>query len=397
MHRSPRGNFYLVDHRDALIIGENCPKQELFRQESQYYTTKKSSNNERHNISQLFREIRYGSYGAAPKPDKDEKPQSKRGRMNNDCVPTWKNAPFSVDVDKFPNFSVFPAYLSAVVSTTCNSVSLHYSALFNRFNINNSQRCIEVKVKVPAYGASKGCKDSVTESTYILPPNSSFFMADMKNFKEISRFTPTDGYHVITIDPPWRNKSVRRGKTYATGQDFHLYLDIPSLLQKCGSVVAVWCTNKRAHISYVLNNLFKTWNLILLETCFWLKVTDKGIPIVPFDSTHKKPYELLFISQHRKNYQHTEFLESDIDNLVEFPIGLLPDGEFNKDMGKDKFIIASIPCVQHSRKPPLTMLKERYFVDRDINCLEIFARSLNSGWCSVGNEVLLFQNKLYYT
>jgi len=55
------------------------------------------------------------------------------------------------------------------------------------------------------------------------------------------------------------------------------------------------------------------------------------------------------------------------------------------------FVFSSIPCAIHSKKPNISGIIEPYTV-RKPNCLELFARNLNSGWTSWGNEPLRHQH-----
>ncbi|XP_065608060.1 N(6)-adenine-specific methyltransferase METTL4 isoform X2 [Cyrtonyx montezumae] len=59
-------------------------------------------------------------------------------------------------------------------------------------------------------------------------------------------------------------------------------------------------------------------------------------------------------------------------------------------------LIVSIPCSLHSHKPPLTAVLAE-FIKPGVECLELFARNLQPGWTSWGNEVLKFQHIDYFT
>lgn len=45
-------------------------------------------------------------------------------------------------------------------------------------------------------------------------------------------------------------------------------------LIKPNSLVVVWCTNSPAHISSVQHRFMAKWNLKLLATWYWIKVTN---------------------------------------------------------------------------------------------------------------------------
>ncbi|XP_078009611.1 N(6)-adenine-specific methyltransferase METTL4 isoform X5 [Phascolarctos cinereus] len=61
----------------------------------------------------------------------------------------------------------------------------------------------------------------------------------------------------------------------------------------------------------------------------------------------------------------------------------------------DHKLIVSVPCTLHSHKPPLTEVLKDYIMP-DAECLELFARNLQPGWTSWGNEVLKFQHIDYF-
>ncbi|XP_065185508.1 uncharacterized protein LOC135816069 [Sycon ciliatum] len=57
--------------------------------------------------------------------------------------------------------------------------------------------------------------------------------------------------------------------------------------------------------------------------------------------------------------------------------------------------LVSIPSRVHSHKPPLSDILQPY-IPRDVRCLELFSRTLTSGWTSWGNEVLALQHVDFY-
>ncbi|CAL1532434.1 unnamed protein product [Lymnaea stagnalis] len=59
------------------------------------------------------------------------------------------------------------------------------------------------------------------------------------------------------------------------------------------------------------------------------------------------------------------------------------------------FVLSSVPCSLHSKKPPLSDILMPYLPLAPKN-LELFARNLTSGWCSWGNEVSSINRKFYY-
>jgi hypothetical protein len=149
------------------------------------------------------------------------------------------------------------------------------------------------------------------------------------------------------------------------------------------SIVAVWVTNRPKYKRFLIDKLFPAWDLELLGEWYWLKMTTAGDPVMPLNSTHRKPYE-------------------SGSNVPE------------------KQLFASLPSRSHSRKPPLngknpqlsyvrlhgkplswltvccTDLFAQY-LPTNPRCLEMFARCLTASNTSWGNECLLFQHESYFT
>ena len=211
---------------------------------------------------------------------------------------------------------------------------------------------------------------------FIIPPFSTFLMSDIKEVGKLLNLSHK--YGLIVIDPPWTNKSVKRAKTY-TSLSFNNIktLPIPSIVSS-NSVVAVWVTNKKKIIDFVKEELFPVWSLQLIGEWHWIKVTMSGEFVCDFHSTHKKPYECLLIGCYNKSVVTDHFEPNEKFNS--FP--------FNK-------IICSVPCKQHSRKPILYDFLKSH-LDTDSKCLELFARNLLPGWTSWGNEVIKYQNIIYF-
>ena len=214
------------------------------------------------------------------------------------------------------------------------------------------------------------------QSKFLIPPCSTFLVSDIEHIGKL--LTIGQKYDFIVIDPPWSNKSAKRARKYKS-LSFH---DIKSLPIKdfasCGTLLAVWVTNKKKVIDFVLQELFPTWSIQLIGKWYWIKITTTGEFVCNFDSTHKKPYECILIGYHNKfgQFKNSQLLEM----LESFP--------FHK-------IICSVPCRLHSRKPVLYEFFTEFLAD-DSKCLELFARCLTPGWTSWGNEVLKYQNINYF-
>jgi hypothetical protein len=98
-------------------------------------------------------------------------------------------------------------------------------------------------------------------------------------------------------------------------------------------------------------------------------LTKRGEPICNFVPHHKVPFESLLLA-------------------ARHPIDALPH----------EFVFASVPSAIHSRKPPLQLLLSRYFIDQQIDelNLELFARYLLPNTVSIGNECIKLQNVNYF-
>ncbi|CAI9736749.1 N(6)-adenine-specific methyltransferase METTL4 [Octopus vulgaris] len=221
---------------------------------------------------------------------------------------------------------------------------------------------------------------TIANHKYLLPSKSTFLLSNLDTFKEI--YPHAGGpFDVILIDPPWQNKSVKRLKSYWCESDTSLEnLDVPQLAAP-NCLVVVWVTNRRKHQEFVLETLFKKWNVQDWVTWFWLKVTRSGEPVNDMDSSHKKPYEVLILGRHKKG-----------DPAGLNDVRCSPDGP--KSLPESR-VILTIPCSLHSKKPPLTEILAEFLPDNP-RCLELFARNLWPGWTSWGNEVFKHQHLDYF-
>ncbi|XP_078657081.1 N(6)-adenine-specific methyltransferase METTL4-like [Branchiostoma floridae x Branchiostoma belcheri] len=205
-------------------------------------------------------------------------------------------------------------------------------------------------------------------SQYLLPPRSSFLMSDITRMEPLVQGGMK--YHLIVMDPPWENKSVKRGKKYESLSAWQLFqLPVPSLAAP-GCLVVTWVTNRQQHMRFVRERLYPHWSVEPVAEWHWLKVTRTGEPVFPMDSPHKKPYETIILGR---------FKDQSETRSPPFC-----------DVPKHK-VICSVPCVIHSRKPQLDEVLQNYLPPSPI-CLELFARSLQPSWTSWGNEVIKFQH-----
>jgi N6-adenosine-specific RNA methylase IME4 len=120
--------------------------------------------------------------------------------------------------------------------------------------------------------------------------------------------------------------SAHRSKNYDT-LDIYTLFDIPmSKLLSSEALVAVWVTNRPKYKQFLIDKLFPSWQLELVGEWYWLKMTTTGQPVMPLDSTHRKPYELLLVARNKAS-----------TSAIHVP---------------EKLVFASVAS-QHSRKPPL--------------------------------------------
>ncbi|XP_055321056.1 DNA N6-methyl methyltransferase [Sitodiplosis mosellana] len=210
-------------------------------------------------------------------------------------------------------------------------------------------------------------------TSHIVPPKCTFSNANIQN---IDRIEPANGYDLVVMDPPWWNKYVRRSRKFNSDNSYQMLsndhiasIPIEMVTQPNRTLVAIWCTNAPSMIQAVKETFLSRWNLQLLATWYWMKITKYGEPICDFDLPLKKqPFERLFIACHK-------------DNTHDFNI-------------PNERMIFSVPSSIHSHKPPLQDLFIPYFTKSadEVSCLELFARYLLPNCTSIGLEVLKLQN-----
>ena len=190
----------------------------------------------------------------------------------------------------------------------------------------------------------------------------------------ISEFTPfctmmsasTCRYDLVVIDPPWPNKSVRRGGKYGE-LDVDRLLRVPMAGMACG-YVCMWVTNKKKY-HLCVEDLFKSWGIEIVSEVVWLKLTNANRPVFDILDRHRKPYEVCIV-------------------------GRCDGADVTKVLPRN-IVVLSKPSKSHSRKPDIDFV----FADvlaRDAKKLELFARCAREGWTSWGNETLKFNDLCYY-
>uniref|UniRef100_A0A8C8EFE4 Methyltransferase like 4 n=1 Tax=Otus sunia TaxID=257818 RepID=A0A8C8EFE4_9STRI len=211
---------------------------------------------------------------------------------------------------------------------------------------------------------------------YLVPPKSSFLLSDISCLQPLLNYKKK--YDVIVIDPPWENKSVKRSNRYSHLSSWQIkQIPVPALAAP-NCLVVTWVTNRQKHIRFVKDELYPHWSVKTLAEWHWVKITRAGEFVLPLDSLHKKPYEVLVLGR----------VQGDVKEALRKSEDVLPI--------PDHKLIVSMPCSLHSHKPPLTAVLAE-FIKPDVECLELFARNLQPGWTSWGNEVLKFQHVDYFT
>ncbi|RJE18701.1 MT-A70 family [Aspergillus sclerotialis] len=245
--------------------------------------------------------------------------------------------------------------------------------------------------------------------TFYVPPLSAFVMCTLPTSQTSEKVSePIPGlrnqkFNLILLDPPWPNRSVRRGRHYHTKP----YFDIDTLTHLIGnilqahlynhstekrvgdsvcsrqSIAAIWVTNSEKSRKSAYDAMASA-GLCVGEEWVWLKTTTKGAPVTPLDGIWRKPYEILVIGM--KSVASTE---RNADSVT-------------------RRVIAAVPDI-HSRKPNLRELFEKRFftstsslengatnADMRYSALEVFARNLTAGWWACGDEVLKFNAKEWW-
>ncbi|XP_006891448.1 PREDICTED: methyltransferase-like protein 4 [Elephantulus edwardii] len=217
---------------------------------------------------------------------------------------------------------------------------------------------------------------TLMKQKYLLPPKSRFLLSDISCMQPLLNYGKK--YDVIVIDPPWQNKSVKRSNKYSYLSPMQIkQIPIPKIAAS-NCLVITWVTNRQKHLRFVKEELYPSWSVEIVAEWHWVKITSSGEYVFPLDSLHKKPYEGLILG--RVRVKTALPLRNDNEEVLPIP---------------DHKLIVSVPCALHSHKPPLAEVLKDY-IKPDGEYLELFARNLQPGWTSWGNEVLKFQHVDYF-
>lgn len=243
--------------------------------------------------------------------------------------------------------------------------------------------------KLVTYSGDKPRMICLSREVCLLPANCSFLCSDISYMQPlIEKCKQEGGYDVVVVDPPWQNKSAKRGHKY----NWLTLEQIKSLpleaFMKETCYVLIWVTNKRKFHDFVKSELFPLNKISLLCEWHWVKLTNTLEPVFPFDSNHKRPYETLLVGKRCKTNDQPNVTEGGIKSF----------GDIAKADRSNSIVFCSVPCTVHSHKPPLDKLIRDYLLldNPEPKCLELFARNLTAGWTSWGNEVLAMQNLKHF-
>ncbi|ODQ56142.1 MT-A70-domain-containing protein [Saitoella complicata NRRL Y-17804] len=221
---------------------------------------------------------------------------------------------------------------------------------------------------------------------YHMPRGCSFFISPFEtSIEHFSNTTATlAGYDLIIMDPPWPNRSVKRGTKNYAQIDIASLLDIPAgrWLRDEDSVVGVWVTNKVKYRNFVEEELFDRWGMRKVGEVVWVKVTEGGEPMFDMDSRMRKPYECLILGRlERARTSRQKRMKMDRANE-----GSRRDDDAGGAIGIK--VIAAVPDA-HSRKPNVSTVLSQHLPITPTAC-ELFARNLLPNYVSFANEPLKF-------
>lgn len=268
-----------------------------------------------------------------------------------------------------------PTDLSMQLSAYCELTKINFASCILEIPLvgGDSVEIFELFNVLYTNSTEEAISITIDQSKFILPRNSRFILSDYTILPMFLKQS-LQKYDLVTMDPPWFNQSAARGSKYSQLDCFDLLkLPIPQIVTDNG-LVCVWVSNNVKYHRFVVKKLFKRWELEVIGQWVWLKVTCDGEAVIPFDSTHRKPYEVLYIGRKKR------------DKAAETRNGTdLPEIPATK-------VIVSIPSKHHSRKPDIADIFDEY-LPINASKLELFARFVSPGFTCWGNETLLFNQE----
>lgn len=254
---------------------------------------------------------------------------------------------------------------------------------------------------------------TVADRLFAVPPNSMFMLCDLVEAATRGAFISLASanawstkeaesrsglFELIVADPPWQNRSIKRGRQYrtmgigspstrrrprSTGTVHSmLRMDMASLAAP-GALLVIWCTNDPRVHAFAKSRLVPQWGFEYITTWYWLKVTESGKPVFPFPTRayQRRPFEPFILARFP------------VHNNNQLRVPVIPRIR----------VVCSVPSF-HSFKPQLDELLRPYKVVpvRPITArrrtagrcpnLELFARMLRPGFAAMGDECLRFQD-----
>jgi hypothetical protein len=159
--------------------------------------------------------------------------------------------------------------------------------------------------------SSNNCIWKTEFGSYYIPERSCFYWGDVRvglrslSFLSSARHTEQKqpglgdgvGYNTIVLDPPWRNKSARRGNKYQMGFSnkdlLALGSNLKAVMNPAGCVLAIWVTNNNT-FAFVKDTLFPEWGVQFVAVWWWLKIKSSKEALYDVMSS-KKTYERVVI------------------------------------------------------------------------------------------------------
>ena len=292
-----------------------------------------------------------------------------------------------------------PLRLSSQPGAT-NDVS-NFGSLANRITHNSALHTNAVlTVKDPhtptdVPGRLSNSRDAqiLPSACFYIPPHSAFSLNHLQGCMlsetltalaadSITSSSSARKFDLLLLDPPWPNRSVRRSKHYSTSeaQEEDAFSKIVGPLTPLiaeDGIVAIWITHRESIREQALV-AFQEWDVDLAEEWVWAKITAHGELVHEIDGLWRKGWEVLLVGRRRKR-------SGDEAHANEEQNGI------KREEAPRRRLICAVPDV-HSRKPCLKVFEQWMGLkEGEARALEVFARNLVAGWCSIGDEVLRFQ------
>lgn len=291
--------------------------------------------------------------------DSNVENEGKSGILSSLTVPDLKILESEIGVRSFEEQLILSSE-STPKAYTCSSIRILTNRLIRNPHPDPlSLQCLGVIYKIPP------------NANFLLskigePTAPAFSMAALTMYPNSSATAGPGQFDFVLLDPPWANRSVRRSARYDTMHNSDPMIVLQAMLGQhiaLNALVACWVTNK-ASVRDTALEVFRAWDVQLIEEWAWLKTTVGGLPVTKIDGHWRKPYEILLLG--RKGNDEVQKFGNDVRRRV----------------------IVAVPDL-HSRKPHLKTLMKP-FLPGNYRALEVFARNLTAEWWSWGDEVLKY-------